>query len=202
MILITGKNGQLGWELRRALAPLGPVTAVDAAEMPLEDTGAIRRVIRKLRPTIVVNAAALTDLERAEEQGDLAMAVNGAAPAIIADEVKRLGGGLVHFSTGCVFDGVKKRRLRRRGPAAAGERLRREPAGGGGRRARRRRPAPDPAHELGLRRARRARSCARRSTRRPPASRCARSTTSAAPRRGAAWSPRPRRWSWPRPAPA
>lgn len=108
MILITGKNGQLGWELRRALAPLGPVAAVDATELPLADTGAIRRVIRKLRPTIVVNAAAQTDPDRAEEQGELAMAVNGAAPAIIADEVKRLGGGLVHFSTGCVFDGVKK----------------------------------------------------------------------------------------------
>jgi len=108
MILITGKNGQLGWELRRALAPLGPITALDATELPLEDTDAIRRVIRKLRPTIVVNAAAHTDLDRAEEHGDLAMAINGAAPAILADEVKRLGGGLVHYSTGSVFDGVKK----------------------------------------------------------------------------------------------
>lgn len=108
MILITGKNGQLGRELRRALAPLGQITAVDATELPLEDTAAIRRVIRKLRPTIVVNTAAQSDPDRAEENGDLAMAVNGAAPAIIADEVKRLGGGLVHYSTGSVFDGVKK----------------------------------------------------------------------------------------------
>jgi dTDP-4-dehydrorhamnose reductase len=108
MILVTGKNGRLGWELRRALAPLGPVAAVDAAELPLEDTGAIRRVIRKLRPTIVVNAAGFSDVDRAEEQGDLAMAVNGAAPAVIADEVKRIGGGMLHYSTGCVFDGVKK----------------------------------------------------------------------------------------------
>ncbi len=108
MILITGRDGQLGWELRRALAPLGPVAALDAAELPLEDTAAIRRVIRKLRPTLVLNAAAHADPDRAEEQGDLAMAINGAAPAIIADEVKRLGGGLVHYSTGCVFDGVKK----------------------------------------------------------------------------------------------
>ena len=82
--------------------------AVAAAELPLEDSGAIRRVIRKIRPTVVVNTAALSDLDRAEDQGDLAMAVNGAAPAIIADEVKRLGGGLVHYSTGSVFDGVKK----------------------------------------------------------------------------------------------
>ena len=76
--------------------------------MPLADTGAIRRVIRKVRPTIVVNTAGFTDPDRAEEQGELAMAVNGAAPAVIADEVRRLGGGLVHYSTGCVFDGGKK----------------------------------------------------------------------------------------------
>jgi dTDP-4-dehydrorhamnose reductase len=108
MILITGKDGQLGWELRRTLAPLGPVTALDDAELPLADSAAIRRVIRKLRPTIVVNTAGFTDPDRAEDQGELAMAVNGAAPAIIADEVRRLGGGLVHFSTGSVFDGGKK----------------------------------------------------------------------------------------------
>jgi len=108
MILITGKNGQLGWELRRTLAPLGAVTAVDVEEMPLNDTDAIRRVIRKLRPTLVVNAAAYTAVDRAEDEPELAMAVNGVAPAVIADEVKRLGGGLVHYSTGCVFDGVKK----------------------------------------------------------------------------------------------
>ncbi len=114
MILITGKNGQLGWELRRALAPLGPVTAVDATELPLEDSAAIRRVIRKLRPTIVVNAAAHTDLDRAAEQGELAMAINGVAPAIIADEVKRLGGGLVHYSTRLRLRRREKGRLRRR----------------------------------------------------------------------------------------
>jgi len=108
MILLTGKNGHLGRELRRTLSPLGPITAVDTAEMPLEDTAAVRRVIRKLRPTLVINAAAHTDHDRAEDESELAMAVNGVAPAVIADEVNRLGGGLIHFSTGCVFDGVKK----------------------------------------------------------------------------------------------
>jgi dTDP-4-dehydrorhamnose reductase len=108
MILITGKNGQLGWELRRTLAPLGALTAVDVDEMPLHDTDAIRRVIRKLRPTLVVNAAAYTAVDRAEDEPDLAMAVNGVAPAVLADEVKRLGGGLVHYSTDYVFDGRKK----------------------------------------------------------------------------------------------
>lgn len=108
MILITGKNGQLGWELRRALAPLGALAALGDDELPLENEAAIRRVIRKLRPTLVVNAAAHTELDSTEEQAELALAINGAAPAIIAEEVKRQGGGLVHFSAGCVFDGVKK----------------------------------------------------------------------------------------------
>jgi len=108
MILVTGKHGQLGWELRRALAPLGPVAAVGPGELHLEDAAEIRRVLRKLRPTIVVNAAAYTGADGAEGQEELAMAVNGVAPAVIADEVRRLGGGLVHFSDGCVFDGVKR----------------------------------------------------------------------------------------------
>ena len=108
MILITGRNGQLGWELRRTLAPLGPVTAVDVEEMPLDDTDAIRRVVRKLRPSLIVNAAAHTAVDRAEDEPDLALAVNGVAPAVLADEVKRLGGGIVHYSTDYVFDGAKK----------------------------------------------------------------------------------------------
>lgn len=108
MILVTGKNGQLGYELCRTLAPFGPLTAVDVEEMPLQDTAAIRRVIREVRPTLVVNAAAHTAVDRAEDEPELAMAINGVAPAVIADEVKRLGGGLVHYSTDYVFDGAKK----------------------------------------------------------------------------------------------
>jgi dTDP-4-dehydrorhamnose reductase len=108
MILLTGKNGQLGFELRRTLAPLGPLTAVDVEEMPLDNTDAIRKVLRSVKPSLVVNAAAYTAVDRAEDEPDLAMAVNGVAPAVIADEVKRLGGSLVHFSTDYVFDGAKK----------------------------------------------------------------------------------------------
>ncbi len=109
MILVTGRKGQLGYELCRTLAPLGPLTAVDLEEMPLQDTAAIRRVIRAVRPALVVNAAAYTAVDRAEDEPELAMAVNGVAPAVIADEVKRLGGALVHYSTDYVFDGAKKR---------------------------------------------------------------------------------------------
>jgi dTDP-4-dehydrorhamnose reductase len=107
VILVTGRSGQLGWELRRALAPLGQLAAVDLDEMPLQDTEAIRRTIRGLRPRLVVNAAAYTAVDRAEDEPDLAMAVNGVAPAVIADEVRRLGGALVHYSTDYVFDGGK-----------------------------------------------------------------------------------------------
>jgi dTDP-4-dehydrorhamnose reductase len=107
MILLTGKNGQLGWELRRTLAPLGPLVAVDVGEMRLDDTAAIRRVVREVRPTLIVNAAAHTAVDRAEDEPELALAVNGVAPAVLADEARRLGGGIVHYSTDYVFDGAK-----------------------------------------------------------------------------------------------
>lgn len=108
-ILITGRNGQLGFELCRTLAPLGPIVAVDVDEMPLEDTAAIRKTVRALRPSLIVNAAAYTAVDRAEDEADLALAVNGVAPAVLADEMKSLGGALVHYSTDYVFDGKKKK---------------------------------------------------------------------------------------------
>ena len=90
MILLTGKDGQLGWELRRTLAPLGPLVAVDVGEMPLDDTAAIRRVVREVQPALIVNAAAYTAVDRAEDEPELAMAVNGVAPAVLADEARRI----------------------------------------------------------------------------------------------------------------
>jgi dTDP-4-dehydrorhamnose reductase len=107
VILVTGAQGQLGYELRRALAPLGPVTAVDIGEMPLHDTAAIRATIRALRPSLLLNAGAYTAVDQAEDDPDLALAVNAVAPAVMADEMKRLGGALVHYSTDYVFDGTK-----------------------------------------------------------------------------------------------
>lgn len=106
-ILITGKNGQVGWELERTLAPLGEVIALDRRRMDLRDPDSIREVIRKLRPRIVVNAAAYTDVDKAETEPDTAMAVNGVAPGIIAEEMRILNGLLVHYSTDYVFDGDK-----------------------------------------------------------------------------------------------
>lgn len=104
-ILLTGKTGQIGWELERALAPLAPVVALGRREMDLTDTDAMRRRVRDTDPGLIVNAAAYTAVDAAEEEPALAMAVNGTAPGVLAEEAKRLGVPLVHFSTDFVFDG-------------------------------------------------------------------------------------------------
>jgi dTDP-4-dehydrorhamnose reductase len=106
-ILLTGPTGQVGWELRRSLAPLGVVTALDRTALDLTDADGLRRVVREVRPALIVNAAAYTAVDRAESEPDLAMAVNGLAPGILAEEGKRVGAALVHFSTDYVFDGRK-----------------------------------------------------------------------------------------------
>ena len=106
-ILLVGNNGQVGWELQRTLAPLGEVLAVDRHGMDLTDPDSIRRVIRDARPDLIVNAAAYTAVDKAEAEVDMAMAINGIAPGIMAEEAQRLGGALVHYSTDYVFDGMK-----------------------------------------------------------------------------------------------
>lgn len=107
-ILITGKNGQVGWELQRTLMTLGEVVAVDRMTMNLADPDSVRRCLREIRPEIIVNAAAYTAVDMAESEPDLAMAVNGVAPGVMAEEAKRTGAALVHFSTDYVFDGSSK----------------------------------------------------------------------------------------------
>jgi dTDP-4-dehydrorhamnose reductase len=106
-ILVTGVLGQVGHELLRTLAPLGEIVGVDLAEMDLTSPDAIRRTMRSVAPALVVNPAAYTAVDRAESEPELAMQVNGVAPGVIADEAKRLGARLVHFSTDYVFDGTK-----------------------------------------------------------------------------------------------
>ncbi len=106
-ILVTGANGQVGWELQRVLAPLGHVVAVDLKQMNLAEPDSIRRVVREVSPSLIVNTAAYTAVDKAESEPDLAMAVNGSAPAVLAEEAKRLKAGLVHYSTDYVFDGTK-----------------------------------------------------------------------------------------------
>ncbi|MFA7268877.1 MAG: dTDP-4-dehydrorhamnose reductase [Sterolibacterium sp.] len=106
-ILLTGSNGQVGWELQRTLAPLGRVMALDRKALDLTDTAAIRNTLRAARPDIIVNAAAYTAVDQAENDVELAMRINAQAPEVLAEEAKQLGALLVHFSTDYVFDGSK-----------------------------------------------------------------------------------------------
>ncbi len=106
-ILLTGKNGQIGWELQRTLATLGEVVAVDRHAMDLANPDAIRRTVREIKPALIVNAAAYTAVDKAESESDLAMAINGTAPGILAEDAKGLGAKVVHYSTDYVFDGAR-----------------------------------------------------------------------------------------------
>lgn len=104
-ILLTGKNGQVGYELERSLQCHGEVMAVDRAGMDLADLDKVRAVIRATQPDVIVNAAAYTAVDQAESEPQLAMRINGDAPAVMAEEAKKLGAALVHYSTDYVFDG-------------------------------------------------------------------------------------------------
>ena len=107
-ILLTGRNGQLGWELERALAPLGEVIAMDRSKLDLSDAAAIRRVVQDAKPDVIVNAAAYTAVDRAESEPGLADAINHVAPRTFAEEARRAHALLVHYSTDYVFDGEKR----------------------------------------------------------------------------------------------
>lgn len=106
-ILITGKDGQVGWELQRTLATLGEVVAHDRHSLDLSLPDSIRQAIRAAKPDLIVNAAAYTAVDKAESEPDLAMAINGTAPGIMAEEANKLGAALIHYSTDYVFDGSK-----------------------------------------------------------------------------------------------
>lgn len=106
-VLLTGREGQIGWELQRTLAPLGEVIAFDRAGLDLSDLVRLRSIIRELKPEIIVNAAAYTAVDRAEAEEAVAARVNADAPGLIAEEARRLGAWLVHYSSDYVFDGTK-----------------------------------------------------------------------------------------------
>ncbi len=106
-ILVTGCNGQVGWELGRALAPLAQVTSLDRSELDLAKPDAIRTTVRALHPDIIVNAAAYTAVDKAENEPELAQAINAQGPQVLAEEAKRCNALLIHYSTDYVFDGRK-----------------------------------------------------------------------------------------------
>lgn len=106
-ILLIGKNGQVGWELQRTLAPLGEVIAVDYPDINLADEKNTREWVRRIEPQVLINAAAYTAVDKAESEPDLAMSINGTAPGVLAEEAQSLGAALIHYSTDYVFDGTK-----------------------------------------------------------------------------------------------
>jgi dTDP-4-dehydrorhamnose reductase len=109
-ILLLGKNGQVGWELQRSLAPLGELIALDRQTIDglcgdLANLSALRDSIDQVRPDVIVNAAAYNAVDKAESESELALRVNGQAIQVMAEEAVRLGAWLVHYSTDYVFDG-------------------------------------------------------------------------------------------------
>jgi dTDP-4-dehydrorhamnose reductase len=106
-ILLTGKTGQVGYELERSLQGLGEIIALDRSQMDLADLAKVRDVIRSVKPTLIINPAAYTAVDKAESEPNLAMRINGEAPAVIAEEAKKLGAAMIHYSTDYVFDGSK-----------------------------------------------------------------------------------------------
>jgi len=106
-ILLTGKNGQVGAELCRLLPSIAELAAFGRLELDLAQADAIRRAVRDIRPHLIVNAAAYTNVDQAEEHESTAYAVNAKAPAVMAEEAIKIGAVLVHYSTDYVFDGLK-----------------------------------------------------------------------------------------------
>ena len=108
-ILLLGKNGQVGWELQRSLAPLGEVIALDAKSLnycgDFTNLDGLAQTIRAIAPDVIVNAAAHTAVDKAESELELARIINALAPAVLANEAKRIGAWLAHYSTDYVFDG-------------------------------------------------------------------------------------------------
>jgi dTDP-4-dehydrorhamnose reductase len=109
-ILLLGKNGQVGWELQRSLAPLGDLVACDVDSLPplkadFSQPASLAALVRAVRPEVIVNAAAHTAVDQAESEPELAGALNAAAPGVLAREAAALSALLVHYSTDYVFDG-------------------------------------------------------------------------------------------------
>lgn len=112
-ILLFGRTGQVGWELQRSLAPLGELVALATKSEglcgDLANADGLRETIARVRPDVIVNAAAYTAVDKAESEPDRAMAVNGTAPGVMAQAARELGALLVHYSTDYVFDGSGER---------------------------------------------------------------------------------------------
>jgi len=106
-IMLFGKNGQLGWELQRTLAPLGEVQAFGSKELDLGNLKQLSSLIHEVKPELIINASAYTAVDRAEQEPEMARLINAKAPAVMAQEARELGSAFLHYSTDYVFDGAK-----------------------------------------------------------------------------------------------
>jgi|SRR6185369_1705762 len=106
-LMLTGANGQVGWELSRSLAPLGDVIAFDRSRCDLSRPHELPGLVAEAKPDVIVNAAAYTAVDKAEEEEALATTVNGTAAGVLADAARKSGALLIHYSTDYVFDGTK-----------------------------------------------------------------------------------------------
>ena len=106
-ILLFGKNGQVGWELNRSLQPLGEIVVLDIEDVDFSEPESLRQIVQDVNPNVIVNAVAYTAVDKAEEEEELALNINGVAPGVLAEEALKLNALLVHYSTDYVFDGTK-----------------------------------------------------------------------------------------------
>lgn len=105
--LLTGVSGQVGWELARTLLPLGEVIEASRARADLSDLSGLRSLLQHYKPDVIINPAAYTAVDKAESEKELAFLINGRAPGVMAEEAKKYGALLIHYSTDYVFDGTK-----------------------------------------------------------------------------------------------
>jgi len=106
-IVLFGKNGQVGWELQRILPILGEVFSMGRDELDISDLDAVRNILNELKPNLIINASAYTQVDRAEKESDLAMKINALAPEVMAEAANKLGSVFIHYSTDYVFDGKR-----------------------------------------------------------------------------------------------
>ena len=104
-ILLIGKTGQIGGELKKLAGDLGTLITIDRKQLDLSHPESIEASVLSIQPEIIINAAAYTGVDKAEEEPRLAMAVNGTGPGLLAKAAKKVGAGLIHYSTDYVFDG-------------------------------------------------------------------------------------------------
>lgn len=106
-IMLTGANGQVGWELNRSLLPLGDIVALTRKECDLSRPENLPSIVQEIKPDVIINAAAYTTVDKAEEEEALAMTINGTSVGVLAEEAKKCNALLIHYSTDYVFDGTK-----------------------------------------------------------------------------------------------